>query len=159
MSNFLQKAIQKIGNLINNQALIRAPHSVKKYYKKGLSRPIIEEKNGKSKLIFSNNNKIAVIWEKGFNSYNYGRRVLENPLNKIRMSRSGNKYIRLLMNKGNTIRTLSEKTLRNNTSAWIMPKRYPENAYKRAWIDNRKTIKKMIQVAIKKDFISKLGRK
>ena len=131
--------------------------NVKKHYIAGFSRPEIANQHGSTRLLFKNKNKIANIWERGFKSYNYGKRVLQNnSLRRMKHGKNG-KFIRLLINNG--WRTLSEAGIRKNPSSWIMPELKPTNAYKRAFNDNKKTIKGIVAKAVKQDIINFIKRR
>lgn len=153
-----RRMITRIGRLINSQAVIRTPMNVRKHYHSGLLRPITGFSENYFSLAFVNKDKIANIWERGFKSYNYGKRVLGNPaLDRVLTGRNG-RYIRMPVGKGaNKVwRTISEKGLREKPGSWIMPKLDPTEAYKRAYGANKDTVKKMLSESVKKDILNAL---
>lgn len=154
-----RRAITRIGNLINTQAIMRTPMNVRKHYFSGFTRARIFERAGSIYHVqFSNKSEIAMIWERGYKSYDYGKRVLGNSaLERIRQGVNG-KYIRLPVGRGSNKvwRTLSESKMKRS---WIMPKLNPTNAYGKAYKANKKTINKYLSEAIGKDIVNELKRR
>ena len=149
-----RRELSKLGNFINSQTVIRTPMRVRKYYYQGLTRPRLVANGLIYSIAFTNKDKIANIWDRGYKSYNYGRKVLKNnSLSRLRRTTDGKKYIRLLVgNKsGKTWRTLSEKGIAKRPSSWIMPALKGQNAYYRAYEANKGTIENRLNEALKKD--------
>lgn len=150
----LRRALRTIGNLINNQALIRSKMNVRKYYKQGLSKAKLDDSGNNLSITISNTNKIAKIWEFGYKSYNYSRRVLSNLNLKRIMQGLKGRYIRLKI-KGQW-RTISEATM--NKKPWIMPPLEPTHAYQRAFKAVKPQIQAKAREALRLDIIGAIKR-
>jgi len=104
--------------------------------------------------------KVANIIEHGFQGYHWGRRVLNNPQNKV-LGQYPNRYMRINISKQiseKKILTVSERAISLNPNKWRMPSRSGEWYAKNAVAVRKDKIRKMLAEAFTKDIMKMLRK-
>ena len=107
----------------------------------------------------TNKNKIANIIERGFKGYHYGKRVLNNPRNKVKgVAPYRYKVMKIkdkLLGKDKFV-VLSEQAILKNPQKWRMPARKGERYMQNALIKNRAKIRADLTTAVLKDALNQM---
>lgn len=156
------RSINKASALVK-KTILRYHSPKRQRYDKGKIKVYLDSQN---RLKVMTTDKISNIIEYGFRGYHWGRKVLNNPMNKV-FGSAPNRYMRIMIKdrllgqvtgKRGKMLTVSERAINKNPSKWRMPARAGERYMRNALNQKRREIRKMITDSVTKDILNALKK-